>query len=296
MSKQQDRLSGIECIPLAGRIGAEILGAVLSGELSADKVDAIRAALVEYKVIFFRDQDSFDDEKQEAFARLMGPPAPHPTLPTSEGANYLIDVAVREAVAASTWHTDVTFVPAIPDLSILRCITAAKLGGNTMWANCASAYESLPVHLRQFVDQLWAVHSNGMDYEYHHPNADRSQFAGAREAYSRTIYDTEHPVVRVHPESGERVLLAGGSVKRLVGFNITDSHRILDILQDAITRCENTVRWAWRDHDVAIWDNRATQHRVIADFGDQPRMMRRATVGSSVPVSVDGQSSRALLP
>jgi taurine dioxygenase len=108
------------------------------------------------------------------------------------------------------------------------------------------------------------------------------------------VYETEHPVVRVHPETGERSLLVGHFVKQFVGFNTADSQRLFSILQDHITKPENTVRWRWVAGDVAIWDNRATQHRAIADFGLQRRTLRRATVAGDIPVAIDGRRSRTV--
>jgi taurine dioxygenase len=112
--------------------------------------------------------------------------------------------------------------------------------------------------------------------------------------FSSTIYETEHPVVRVHPVSGQRSLLAGHFLRGFVGLNKEDSNRLYGILQDHITKPENTVRWRWQAGDVAIWDNRATQHRAIADFALQRRTLRRATINGDVPVGIDGRSSRTV--
>ena len=109
--------------------------------------------------------------------------------------------------------------------------------------------------------------------------------------FASTVYETEHPVVRVHPVSGQRSLLLGHFVRRFVGLNEADSARTFNLLQDHITRPENTVRWRWQPGDVAFWDNRSTQHRAIADFGLQRRTLRRATVNGEVPVGIDGRTS-----
>ncbi|MEJ0067304.1 MAG: TauD/TfdA family dioxygenase [Caulobacteraceae bacterium] len=114
--------------------------------------------------------------------------------------------------------------------------------------------------------------------------------------FASTVYETEHPVVRVHPITGERTLVIGNFVKSLVGFSSADSRRLLDIFLEHATRLENTVRWRWRPGDVAIWDNRATLHYAIDDYGDQHRVMRRVTLGGDVPVSIDGRSSRIVKP
>lgn len=288
--------SPLDIAPVAGRIGAEIRGIQLSGTLDTPTVAAIRAALVRHKVIFFRDQTSFNDAEQEAFAELLGQPVAHPTVPVAEGSRFLLDLDSREGYAASSWHTDVTFVPAYPEASILRALTIPQAGGDTLWANGVTAYEELPDSLKTLVDNLWAVHTNDYDYAGAFANAPADRVQQHKAVFASTVYETEHPVVRVHPESGERALLVGHFVKNFVGLNSADSQRLLAILQDHITKPENTVRWRWRAHDVAIWDNRATQHRAIADFGLQRRSLRRATVAGDVPIAIDGRRSRAIVP
>ena len=288
--------SPLDIVPVAGRIGAEIRGIQLSGDLDEVTVAAIRTALVRHKVIFFRDQTSLDDAAQEAFAERIGQPVAHPTVPVAEGSRFLLELDSREGYAASSWHTDVTFVPAYPEASILRAITVPQAGGDTLWANGVTAYEELPDGLKTLVDGLWAVHTNDYDYAGAFANAPAERVRQHKSVFASTVYETEHPVVRVHPESGERALLVGHFVKKFVGLNAADSQRLLAILQDHITKPENTVRWRWRAHDVAIWDNRSTQHRAIADFGLQRRTLRRATVAGDVPIAIDGRRSRAITP
>ena len=288
--------SPLDIVPVAGRIGAEIRGIQLSGDLDEVTVAAIRTALVRHKVIFFRDQTSLDDAAQEAFAERIGQPVAHPTVPVAEGSRFLLELDSREGYAASSWHTDVTFVPAYPEASFLRAITVPQAGGDTLWANGVTAYEELPDGLKTLVDGLWAVHTNDYDYAGAFANAPAERVRQHKSVFASTVYETEHPVVRVHPESGERALLVGHFVKKFVGLNAADSQRLLAILQDHITKPENTVRWRWRAHDVAIWDNRSTQHRAIADFGLQRRTLRRATVAGDVPIAIDGRRSRAITP
>ena len=288
--------SPLDIVPVAGRIGAEIRGIQLSGDLDEVTVAAIRTALVRHKVIFFRDQTSLDDAAQEAFAERIGQPVAHPTVPVAEGSRFLLELDSREGYAASSWHTDVTFVPAYPEASILRAITVPQAGGDTLWANGVTAYEELPDGLKTLVDGLWAVHTNDYDYAGAFANAPAERVRQHKSVFASTVYETEHPVVRVHPESGERALLVGHFVKKFVGLSAADSQRLLAILQDHITKPENTVRWRWRAHDVAIWDNRSTQHRAIADFGLQRRTLRRATVAGDVPIAIDGRRSRAITP
>jgi len=296
----KDPASPLDIRPIGGRIGAEIRGVVLSGDLDAATVQAIEAALVRHKVIFFRGQDHLDNAEHEAFAGLFGDPVAHPTVPVAEGSRYLLELDSREGYAASSWHTDVTFVEAYPKGSILRAITVPEAGGDTVWANGETAYESLPEPLRQLANTLWAVHSNDYDYAAVLSGAQadsqqhREYVAAHRAVFTSTVYETEHPVVRVHPVSGQRSLLLGHFVKRFVGLSQQDSQRLFAILQEHITREENVVRWQWQPGDVAFWDNRATQHRAVADFALQRRTLRRATINGDVPVGIDGRRSRAL--
>lgn len=123
------------------------------------------------------------------------------------------------------------------------------------------------------------------------PRATEAEAKHFDEVFTSTIYETEHPVVRVHPETGERTLLLGNFVQRFVGLSRSDFHRIHELFQSYVTAPENTIRWRWQRGDVAIWDNRATQHYAVNDYGDQRRVVHRATVDGDVPVAVDGRRS-----
>lgn len=161
--------------------------------------------------------------------------------------------------------------------------------------NTGSAYERLHPQLKALVDNLWAVHSN--DYDYVRPDEAESTddvAARRREEFVSTIYRTEHPVVRIHPETGERALVLGHFVKHFTGLNQKESAILFNLLQDRVTALENTVRWHWQQGDVAIWDNRATQHYAVADFDEQAREVRRVTVQGDVPVSPDGAHSKVV--
>jgi alpha-ketoglutarate-dependent taurine dioxygenase len=292
----RDLDSPLKVTPVGGRIGAEVHGVHLADDLSDATVAAIRAALLRHKVIFFRDQASFDDARQEAFAARLGTPIVHPTVPPPEGARYLLELDSKEGYAASTWHTDVTFVPAYPQASILRAVQVPDAGGDTLWANAAAAYDDLPAPLKALADNLRAVHTNLYDYAGTFGDQDKERVDHYRKVFASTEYETEHPVVRVHPETGEPSLVLGHFIRNFVGLNNTDSQRLLAVLQDHLVKPENTVRWRWQTGDVAIWDNRATQHRAIADFGLQRRHLRRVTVQGDVPVGLDGRPSRAIKP
>lgn len=288
----QPTAQALDIHPVAGRIGAEIRGIKLSGDLDAATVEAIQQALVQHKVIFFREQTHLDDQSQEAFAHLLGEPIAHPTVPVRDGTRFLMELDGGRGQRANSWHTDVTFVDAYPKASILRSVLAPKSGGDTVWANTASAYNDLSVELRVLADNLWAVHSNEYDYAARKPDVSVEKLEEYRKVFTSTVYETEHPVVRVHPVSGEKTLLLGHFVKRLKGYSQADSTQLFNLLQSHVTRLENTVRWRWNAGDVAIWDNRATQHYAVDDYGTQERIVRRVTLKGDVPVGVQGQRSQ----
>jgi alpha-ketoglutarate-dependent taurine dioxygenase len=280
---------------LGGRIGAVIDGVNLGGDLDPQTVRGIREALLAHKVVFLRGQQHLDDAGQIAFAELLGPlTTAHPTVNT--GSAHVLSLAATKGMAANSWHTDVTFVDRVPAISILRGVTIPPYGGTTNWANTASAYEALPRPLKALVDELWAVHTNQFDYardsEDENEGPDRDVLD--RTEFRSTYYETEHPVVRVHPETGERTLLLGHFVKRFVGLNTSESSAIYQLLQNRVTKLENTVRWQWQDGDVAMWDNRATQHYAVADFDNHRREVRRVTVAGDVPVGIDGRTSHVV--
>jgi alpha-ketoglutarate-dependent taurine dioxygenase len=284
------KVSDLEVRPIAGRIGAEVLGVRLSGELDSATVSAIRQTLFKHKVIFFKGQNHLDEATQEAFGRLLGDLVPHPTVPSLKGTAAVLDIDGAHGNRATAWHTDVTFVDAYPQASILRAVVVPQRGGDTVWANTAAGYESLPAKLREIANNLWAVHSNAYDYSVP-VKANNDSLRKYFELFTSTVYETEHPVVRVHPATGERTLLLGAFVRKFVGLPASDSAQLFSLLEGYVTRLENTVRWRWTAGDVAIWDNRATQHVAVNDWGDQPRILRRVTIAGDVPIGIDGGRS-----
>ncbi len=282
-------------IKLGANIGARIDGVRLDGDVDPATVAEINAALLDHKVIFFRGQHELDDAGQLAFARTLGTPtSAHPTV-TSRG-NWLLPIDSRYD-KANSWHTDVTFVDRIPKASLLRAVTLPSYGGTTTWASTEAAYDQLPPPLRALTENLWAVHTNQYDYAAQsaaslEPTAQERQY---REEFVSDAYETEHPVVRVHPETGRRVLLLGHFVKRFVGLGSAESAALFNLLQARITKLENTIRWTWESGDLAIWDNRATQHYAVADYDDQYRHLNRVTLAGDIPVDVNGTPSRAVV-
>jgi len=287
-------MSSIDIQPVTGRIGAVLSGVDLRNNLSAAVVADIRAALVRHKVIFFRGQQ-LDAQSQVAFAKRFGEvTTAHPTVPALTGHPQVLDLDYsRTEGRANNWHTDVTFVDRPPLGSVLNALVIPAAGGDTLWSNSVTAYEDLPASLRAFADGAWAVHSNA--YDYAEAAVELSDdLKERRKVFTSTLFETLHPVVRVHPESKERGLFIGGFVRQLRDLKPSDSADLVRILQSYITRPENTVRWRWRTGDVAFWDNRATQHYAVADYGREARHVQRVTIAGDVPVSIDGRHSVAV--
>lgn len=278
---------------LGSRIGARVDEVRLGGDLDDATVEQIRRALLTHKVIFFRHQHHLDDSRQLEFARLLGTPIGHPAASALAAKHLPVITPIdSEYGKATRWHTDVTFAANYPAASILRAVTLPSYGGSTLWASTVAAYQQLPEPLRHLTENLWALHTNR--YDYVRTDAMNDTQRAFRQAFEKPDFRTEHPVVRVHPETGERALLAGDFVRGFVGLDGHESSVLLELLQRRITMPENTVRWSWAPGDVAMWDNRATQHRAIDDYDDQPRLMHRITLMGDVPVNVHGERSRVI--
>lgn len=279
---------------LAGEIGAEIGGVDAAGPLVDDVVAQVRQALLDHKVIFLRDQ-RLDYAAQVAFARRFGElTLGHPTIESPPGQPLIEEIDSAHGVRANQWHTDVTFVDRPPAITMLRAVVIPEVGGDTLWANTVTAYASLPAELRDLADRLRVVHTNAYDYAAGIPVNGDAVVAAHRRQFVSTVFKTEHPAVRVHPETAERSLLLGGFAHSINGFSPQASRDLIRILQQYVITPEHTVRWRWRVGDLAIWDNRATQHYAIYDYAPAHRRGERVTVAGPVPVGVDGRPSVSL--
>jgi taurine dioxygenase len=289
---------------IAGHIGAEISGVDLSTPLDEGTVAGIRAALLANKVIFFRGQH-LDHGQQIAFARQFGelthahphedaPPEEHPQILTIDPRRYEKQYGLNRAEQArrqysyySGWHTDVTAAVNPPAGSILRAEVVPPVGGDTSWSNLVATYEGLSEPLRRLVDGLRAEHRflAGIDAA----GAD-----GYTERINRNLLIAIHPVVRVHPETGERALFVNpGFTTRILGLSTAESRVVLDLLFAQIARPAYTVRFRWRPGDIAFWDNRATAHLAPEDLDhlDVQRTLHRVTLIGDRPVGPDGFTS-----
>jgi alpha-ketoglutarate-dependent taurine dioxygenase len=283
---------GTDVRKLTGRIGAEIVGFDPAGDLDDTQVAFLTDALHEHKALVFRNA-RLDDEGQQRFAARFGElTKAHPTVPAVEGAPTILPVD-SERGRANHWHTDVTFVLNPPKASTLRSLVVPPYGGETLIANAAAAYRDLPEPLRAFADTLRAVHTNDYDYVQPPETVDEQERERRAQFVSRK-YRTVHPVVRVHPVTGERGLFIGGFAQRIEGLSVTESRDLLRLLQSYVARPENVVRVAWEPDQLVLFDNRITQHYAIDNYDGLPRRLNRVTVAGDVPVGLDGRPSESL--
>jgi taurine dioxygenase len=286
-------MSGIEIRKVTARIGAHISGVDISRPLDEETAAALRDALNVHKALVFSDVN-LDDEGQQAFARQFGElTTAHPTVPAVDGAPNVLPVDSEQGRAANNWHTDVTFVLNPPQASTLRSLTVPPYGGETLIANSAAAYRNLPEPLRRLADGLWAEHTNDYDYAVPEETVDEEQ-AARRAQFTSIKFRTAHPVVRVHPLTGERGLFIGGFAQRIVGLSVGESRKVLDLLQAYVTRPENLLRHRWSENQLVLFDNRITQHYAVDNYDGLPRRLHRVTVAGDVPVGIEGKESYSI--
>ncbi|WP_258308316.1 TauD/TfdA family dioxygenase [Streptomyces sp. NWU339] len=305
-----ERNAGVEVCPVAGHIGAEITGVDLADEPDDAVIAAVRAAVLRWKVVFFRGQ-RLDHAGHVALARRFGEPvvlprrgkASPPGFPEIETTADRLELGGRFGMEHGEWlrrrrhtllrgwHCDHGARVDPPAATILRAETVPPYGGDTTWSNLAAAYAGLSAPVREFADRLRAEHRLGVGYQPR-PGGD---------AYLRHLLDhqtaSEHPVVRVHPETGERVLFVNGYyVEQITGLSRPESHAVLEMLLEQATRPEYTVRFRWEPGSVAFWDNRATIHLAPSDAAHlgHPRIMHRVMLTGDVPVGVDGRPSEPI--
>jgi taurine dioxygenase len=269
---------------VAGNIGAEILDVDASSTLSDATVDQIRQTLLRHKVIFLRGQDLSYDQLVQFGQRFGELTLGHPLYGGPEGRPLLREMDSRgEGTRANHWHTDFSYMSDPPAFAFLHNVVCPPVGGDTIWANTAIAYDQLPEGLRTLADGLRAVHSNDSDF------TDATYDGDVRTKFVSNPFSSDHPVVRVHPETGERALMLGGFIRSLVGYSPAAGRDLVRVLLEYATRPEYTVRWKWQVGDLVIWDNRSTLHYAIRDYGDQHRRGERVTVAGTTTVGSDGR-------
>lgn len=275
--------------PLTGSTGAEVHGVNLAGPLDEATIDWISAALVEHKVLFFRDQD-LDREAHIAFGRRFGELEVHPfaqhlsAFNTGESDPEIIVIESRTDGASTgtdMWHSDVTWRTEPSLGSILRCLKSPPAGGDTMWANMEEAYNRLDDETKARIENLQAEH----DWEgFRRGLRSNGVPESVIDEMNAEFPLTTHPVVRTHPVSGRKCIYVNRIfTTRIVGLEPEESEALLEKLYRQATLPEVQVRFRWEPGSVAFWDNRSTQHYAVADYGTAHRLMERVTVAGDRP-------------
>lgn len=278
--------TSIEVRPLTGALGAEIHGPDLNADLDDATVAAIRRALLDHCVVFFRDQ-CFDADRHKALARRFGEIFIHPNYKGTGPDPEVVDIRREPGdlrIVGEEWHTDTTMMPEPPMGAILYAVEVPPYGGDTLFANQYLAYENLSDGLKRLLEGLRAVHS---DRKVAGPQAGLNAYRATKvredAAWQETV--SVHPVVRTHPETGRRLLFVNHSYT--IGFDgmtEAESAPLLGYLLDHGHRPEFTCRFRWAAGSVAFWDNRCVKHLAVHDAGRFRRIMRRVQIAGDKPV------------
>ncbi|MBY8883746.1 TauD/TfdA family dioxygenase [Streptomyces sp. PTM05] len=304
------RPAALDIRPVAGRIGAEIHGIDLREELDDATVAAVWQAVLEHRVVFFRGPDvgharhvalgvRFGELTRRPGAKHGVHPEGFPQILTVDpkkdveryGADFEEHFQRKWVSSVAGWHSDLTPAVNPPKASMLRAERTPAFGGDTQWTNMVAAYEGLSRPVRDLVDGLRAEHA--FFTAVHLMHSDERD----REILRRYCEEPEvavHPVVRVHPETGEKALFVSpGSTTRVMGLSRLESRRLLDLLFEHMTSAEYTVRFRWEPGSIAFWDNRSTCHFAPTDFAhlDVERVMHRVTLLGDLPKGPDGTES-----
>ena len=277
--------------PLTCAIGAELIGVDLAQAAHSDDLfGEVKAALLKYRVLFLRDQ-TFSRADHVAFASRFGKLENHPIVPSHPDHPGLVQIYKSPESPVdryeNAWHTDATWRDEPPMGCVLRCVECPPVGGDTMWANMVLAYEQLPADVKTRIATLRARHSIEASFGAAMP-------IERRLALKTQYPDAEHPVVRTHPETGEKVLFVNAFTTHFTNYHTPANVRYgqdanpgaADLLRYLISQAyipEFQVRWRWKPNSVAIWDNRSTQHCAVMDYPPSHRKMERAGIVGDKP-------------
>ena len=267
---------------ISGALGAEVSGIDLTKDTDAATYKVIRDLLVEYEVLFFRDQD-VTPAQQHALASSFGPLQSHPAYDTVE--NYpeitILESTAEKPSKIECWHSDMTFRAHPPLGTVLRSKVIPQKGGDTLWSSMTAAYDGLSAAMQSFLSDLDAVH----DFSYGFSESLAESGGTAR--LEKAVLDNPpvvHPVIRTHPESGKRVIFVNALfTTHIVGLPKDESKAILAFLYEHIKTPEFTCRFSWGVNCIAIWDNRSTQHKPINDYFPAHRCLERIVIDGDKP-------------
>ena len=268
--------------PLSAALGAEVTGVDLAAALDDAAVAALRAALLEHVVIFFRDQ-ALEPDALVALARRFGPVVEYPYvrgLPECPLVLPVIKEPHEKANFGGVWHSDTAYLEQPAMATMLYAIETPPIGGDTLFANTALAYEALSDGMKRMLGGLRALNVGNKPVALETREGMRSARAGAEVGAESTL----HPVVRTHPETGRKALYVNRAhTTRFEDMSEAESAPLLDYLFDHQIRPEFTCRFAWRPGSLALWDNRASQHYPLNDYHGHRRVMHRVSIGGDQP-------------
>lgn len=277
---------GVTIAPLSASIGAEIAGLNLEDRLSLEAAEFLHDAWLHFKVVFFRDQN-LSHAAHVRLGRLFGELEGHPVIPSAPDHPEVLIIRGTEGLtitpetyegfkAYNKWHTDVTFRQRPSIGSVLIARELPPVGGDTIWADAAAAYEGLPAAVKDRIATLDAEHDILRSFGPRVSDAKRAEIA-------RDFPPVVHPVVRTHPETGAKVLYVNYTfTTRILGVSDEESESLLRLLFDRIKVPEYQVRFRWTPNAIAIWDNRSTQHYAVGDYWPAPRQVERVTIAGDV--------------
>lgn len=274
----------IDILALSPALGAQISGVDLGRDLTGEQRNTIEQALLDHHVLFFRDQP-ITPQQQARFAANFGDLHIHPIYPNvpEQPEVLILDTAVTDVRDNAIWHTDVTFLPAPALGAVLAAKQVPAYGGDTLWASGIAAFEALSAPMQTLLDGLTATHDFTRSFpleRFGNTAEDLARWEDAR----RKNPPLSHPVIRTHPVSGRKALFVNeGFTTRINELEAAESEAILKWLFAHGTRPEFTLRWRWQANDVAMWDNRVTQHYAVDDYRPQRRVMHRATILGDAP-------------
>jgi taurine dioxygenase len=304
--QQHQSYQHIQVDPVTPTIGAEISGLDLSRGIDAEAAAEIQRALHEWRVVFFRDQQLSNDQLKQ-FGRAFGPLTPahpiadgledHPEIWERSVTEYRVRRTANDSLPPGRqpprdykgWHIDITFVANPNRYSILYGVEIPPYGGDTIFANLVEAYEGLSKPIRDLIDGLQAVHRTS--------SYDSTSRGPRRDGLPTGPFTALHPLVRIHPETGEKLLfLNPGTTSHIIGLKERESQTLLDLLYSELTRPEYQVRLHWRPGTLVVWDNQAVAHAGPIDYSlfTGARTVRRITVAGELPKGPDGFTSRPL--
>lgn len=268
--------------PLAATIGAEVSGIDLGQELSDTTIAAIRQALLEWKVLFFRDQD-ITTEQHLAFGRRFGQLETHPFAPEKPGYPEVLTIThgADAPGGENLWHSDVTWRQEPSLGSILRNLEGPAIGGDTLFADMYAAYDGLPQRIKERVEGRTARHDfAGFRRRMEAKGATEEELASFDAQYPHP----HHPVIRTHPETGRKAIYVNVAFTREIdGMDPEESAELLGLLYQQAAYPEYQVRFSWEKHSMAFWDNRACQHYAVSDYWPEVRKVERVTVVGDEP-------------